>query len=746
MSDLMVSNAGTSTPNALRLGEDGDPDPKTPTLTASLILDRYIQGSRAIRPAARNYWINSSFLTGQQWIYYNEQRNRIDQMPKNERVRATVNTLWGYSRILISKLVQRELDWDVAPNEPDDASMRGAQLAEAVLRLTSKQRNWEQLRELAAWQTLLGGTAGLCVDWDTTAGLQLAMGGEALGLDPETGRNVGTGEIVETVLSIAEMCTEPGSRDIEKARWWIRALALNPEDVRTMYDLDETPQADAMAYLSPYQSRIATVEKGDMPLPLTLVLSYYERPNPMRPEGAVAVVVNNKVVSGPDPWPFPFKDRLNLIVFRETKHNDRWWADTVFTAAVPVQTAYNASWSSIIEHMKLAGNARLMVPDSLMDDYDAINDSPDSVVPYSKEEGMATYLSPPVMPAWWVQQPQMLDAVMQSILGVGDVSKGVAPPNIESGVGLSILGEQDQTPLGLATKDMAQGWSRFATLVLRIYEAKVKESRKVKMGRGPQNAAPSVSNWTGKAFAGQVEAQVPMEAIVPRSRAAMQAWATALWDRHIITDPKQYAQIADLPTRDNFTAGLDPDTDKAQRENHDMACDISVLPSSFDDHQAHIIAHNNFRKSERYERLDPEVAGMVDTHVKSHEVLAAEAVATQQMKMNVSPNLAAAPNANGTPPLAHPMAPPAAVPSVPTAGERAMAAQLHGPHAADLAAHEQAAQAMMAAQAQAQAQASGIPAAMTLPTATPFDTARLPQGPDDFLDTAHQESGYGATP
>lgn len=746
----MVSNSGTTNPNELDMDQGGRE--RTPTITSDLIMDRYIKGARATRPAARTYWVNRSYLVGQQWIWYNEQRQRIDQMPKSERVRATINTLWGYSRILISKLVQRDLDWDVAPNEPDDASMRGAQLAEAVLRLTSKQRNWEQLREHAAWQTLLGGTAGISLDWDTTAGQPLAMGGEPLGLDADTGRNVGTGEIVETIMSIAEMCTEPGSRDIEKSRWWIRSLALAPEDVKAMYDLPITPEADAVAYLSPYSSRIATVEKGDMPLPLTLVLSYYERPNPTRPEGCVAVVVNNKIVAGPDPWPFPFTDRLNLVVFRETKQADRWWADTIFTAAVPVQTAYNASWSSIIEHMKLAGNARMMVPESLMDDYDSINDSPDSVVPFDNDEGKPEYLSPPAMPSWWVQQPEMLDAVMQSILGVGDVSKGVAPPNIESGVGLSILGEQDQTPLGLATKDMAEGWSRFATLVLRIYEAKVKESRKVKMGRGPQNAAPSVSNWTGKAFAGQVEAHVPIEAIVPRSRAAMQALATALWDRHIINDPKQYAKIADLPTRDDFTAALDPDTDKAQRENHDMAMGIHVLPASFDNHGLHIPAHNDFRKSERYERMDPDDAMIVDNHVKAHEVMAAEGVAQQSMRMNVNPNLAAAPNANGTPPLAHPLPPPAAIPSAPTAGERMAAAQFHGPHAKDQEAHAQAAQAeMQAMMAQAQhagqggPAAPGIPPQLLLPTATPFDTSRLPQGNDDFLDTAHQESGYGAT-
>ena len=748
MSDLMVTSAGTATPNSIALDMAG-PGTKqaVPRVTASLILDRYLIGSRATRPAARQYWINRAFMVGQQWIWWNKIRNRIDELPKDERVRATINTIWGYSRTIISKLVQRELDWDVAPNEGDDASIQGALLAEAILRHTSLRRNWEQLRLDQAWQTWMGGTCGISVDWDTSAGQPLSMGGDSLAFEPLSGRNVGTGEIVETVMSIAEMCTEPGARNAETSRWWIRSVALAPEDVRVMYDMDITPDADATAYLSPYQSRIATVERGDMPLPLTLVLSYYERPNPLRPEGAVAVVVNGKIVSGPDKWPFPFKDRLNLVIFRETPQSDRWWADTILSAAIPVQTAYNASWSSIIEHMKLAGNARLLVPDGAVDMIDEINDSPDSVIPFNKADGLPEYLSPPQMPAWWVQQPEMLDAVMQTIMGVHDVEKGEAPPNIESGVGLAILGESSETPLALMTKDMAGGWSRYATLVLRLYEAKVKESRTVRMSRGSASAAPSLTKWTGKALAGQTEAKVPLEAIVPRSRAAMQAWATALWDRHIISDPKMYAKVANLPTRDNFAEGLDPDLGKAQRENHDMAIGEVCIPASFDNHQTHITSHNNFRKSERYERLKVASKATVDQHVKAHENLAAEAVAMQSLKMNVSPNLAAAPNANETPPLAHPLAPPAAVPSAPTAGERALAAQVHGPHPADQEAAKQAAmQEVLAQMAAAQQPGPPLPANLTAPTANPFGITRLPQGADDFTDTAKQETGYGPTP
>lgn len=737
---LTISDNSTASPEDMPLGQA---DAKTPDLQAALITDRFIRGMQATYAQSRQYWLNRSYLTGQQWLYWDNYQDRVVSLPRvNERVRASINTLWAYSRILISKIIQRELDWDVPPSDGDDASMKGAQLGEAILRHTARTRNWENLREQLAWCTLLGGTAALSLDWDAKAGQPLSMGGAKLGIDPETNKHIGTGEIVETVLSVSEICTEPGIRDLEHARWWIRAVALPPKDVRTMYDLPEIPAADATSYMSPYEGRISTLDKGNVRFPLTLVLTYYERPNPSRPDGAVCTVVNDKVVAGPDKWPFPFKDRLNLVLFRETKHHDRWWADTVFSAAIPIQTAYNASWSSIIEHMKLAGNARLMVPQSLFDSYDQINDSPDSVIPYDAEEGKAEYLSPPVMPSWWVQQPEMLDATMQTILGVHDVTKGTAPPNIESGVGLSILGEADDTPLAMMVKDVSEGWSRYGTMVLQVYEDKVKESRKVRMNRGSSHSAtPSVNSWTGKKLNGQTLAHVPLEAIVPRSRAAMQALATALWDRHIITDPKQYARIADLPSRDNFTEGLDPDMDKAERENSDMAEGQAVIPASFDDHQTHIKFHNQFRKMERYERMSAKDASLVDMHVQAHANMAAEAMGMQSQRMNVNPNLAASPNANETPPLAHPNPPPAAIPSAPTQGERQAATQIHGMHHQDTQA---VLQAIMEAQA-AQAAQGGVPANLVTPTAHPFGTARLPQGADDMEDRLKQTAGLGPT-
>ena len=74
-----------------------------------------------------------------------------------------------------------------------------------------------------------------------------------------------------------------------------------------------------------------------------------------------------------------------------------------------------------------------------------------------------------------------------------------------------------------------------------------------------------------------------------------------------------------------------------------------AIPATFDNHEVHIQAHNDFRKTQQYEQLDDMERETVDMHVQAHETLAAEEAGRQRMKEQIAPALNAAPNASGTP-------------------------------------------------------------------------------------------------
>lgn len=612
----------------------------------------YDEGRRALQHMVWEYEMNETMLLGEtHWVYRHPLTHVIQEYPRDDaRTRITANRLWPASRHTMSRLLQRDMYFEVLPTDIDDVTKIGAHTAQSVLTDKCREDNWESFREAMAWGAWLGGTAGLALDWDATA--------SPIGQLPQSGRPYGRGDIVATPLTIQEMVWEPGTKDAERGCWWIRAQALPPKEVQAAYDMKECPKADAQAQAGAY-SRLTTADRGAQPVPLTLVLTFYARPCKAYPNGAVATVVNEKFVDGPHAWPFPFKDRLNFVVVRETKVPGQAHGHTVFSAAVPVQMAYNASLSNLVEHLKLAGNARMAIPETSLDLMDELTDTPGEFVPYNAAAGPPpNWMDPPRLPDWVMQQPAMLASQMDDILGVHDVSRGAAPKNIESGLGISVLVEQDSTPIGHLTKEIAGAFSRFGTMVLKLYEAKVTDTRKARITVPGQ--VPEVVRWTGKALAGQTTATVPVEAIMPKSKAASYAMAKEMADRFpaIKENIAEFARIADMPEGNKLLEAIDADAAKAERENHEMAMKVVCVPAKFDNHAKHIAIVNRFRKTSRYESMDEEQKSLYDLHAEAHEVMAAEEAGLAVAKQRSHPALEMLPTASETAPLGMPGMPP----------------------------------------------------------------------------------------
>lgn len=613
------------------------------SITGGEIRDLYNGAVKTTRAEAMEYWLNASFLLGQQWLYFNSETRSLNQLPRDpDRVQVTVNHMWPKARTLIGQLCARELRFEVIPSSPDDATIRGAKIGEAILRDVHRRHNWEAIRATANWAVLRGGTAAIAVEWDPHAL-------DAIGEDPVTGASYGEGDTVETPLSIVEMTVEPGASDAETARWWVKAKTLPPMQVQAMFQMDVVPPADATSGLTPFQSRLLNDARrgGSERADLTLVLTYYERPNWLRPKGAMATVVNGQIVEGPYEWKFPFKDHLNFALIRETEINSRWTGETVLSAVRPVQTAYNASWSSIVEHLKLAGNARLMLPSSAVDLMDQFTDLPGEILQVPDGVEMPQYLTPPVMPQWWVELPDKLLESMDDIMGIHEVSRGQAPTSVESGIGLSILQENDATPLAKLTKETASAWSKVGTMVLQCYAEYVKTSRKAKVSEPGQSSFEEV--WTGDDLGGQTTAKVPLDSVTFRSRAAQQAFAERALQMGLISTAEQFAKLADLPDARDLIEAVSPDVAKARRENHYLSLGEAPTPEPWDDHHTHIVEHNTFRKSVRWEMLKPERKNLIAIHIQGHETLSAEQMGEQLNKAQHSPALAASANAEGAP-------------------------------------------------------------------------------------------------
>lgn len=598
--------------------------------TARVVTDAWNRGIKATRRQRQNAALNEAFLLNQHWNYWNQQTNRLEEMPRNpERVRATIAKVGPDSDRILAKLTSRPNVWEVPPQSPDDTAIRASRIAEAAVAQTAREQMWEETRFEHAHVAWGGGVGAIALEWDTSAGT-------VVGID-DMGGEIRTGDVKLTVISIHEIACEPGTKDIRKAKWWIRGTAMPPETAMQEFGLAKKPEADSRGMEVVW----TTTQRGDVEIPMTMVYTYFERPGSGTP-GRVATIIGNEVVQE-GPWPFPFSDRLNIAVCKVKPIHNKWFGHSPVTDAVPVQAAINASWSSIIEHMKQAGNARLWVPYGTIDDLEDLSDLAGEAVYYNAINGQRPdYSGPPSMPDWWVRQPDMLGSQMDNILGQKEVSRGGAPSGVESGLALSILSENDDTMIGRFGRNMADMWGDIASMTLKLYEAYVGASR-TSMIKMPDARIPEVITWTGRGLQGHTTAYVPTDAITPRNRSAQQAYAFQLYDRKIINTPQELAKVADLPDSDDLLAGIDPDTARANRENAHLSAGQARTIDVYDDHQNHISLHRNFMRSERYEQLDPEIQNLIRMHVAAHEMYAAQQAAMQAQAAGISPLAASLP-------------------------------------------------------------------------------------------------------
>lgn len=598
----------------------------------------------ATRDHVKEYHLNHAYLEGFQWFDWDPIELQVQALSDDaDRIQATFNHMRANVRTLTSQLTQRELTFEVHPSAYDDATIRATKVGEALLADLAKDHDWEILREGHIKSVLKGGSSAVAVDWD-----------------PE---NMTT---VETVLGIPEFVVEPGARAAETARWWIKLQLLPPKEVQSMFpDHFEMapPEADGrLGMASEYEYRERDTK-------LTRVFTYYERPNPLNPEGCIKVEVNGKIVQKAEEWPFPWKHRLNFCLARESLIEHEAFGSTVLSDVRSPQTALNAAWSGFLEHMRESSNHRLVFDENWIDAIDSLNDRAGApLVGPKMKSGAPDYLKAPPIPTGLIDGINMLKAEIDNLLGVHDVSRGQAPANIESGYGLSILAEKDASPVGRLIKETARVWSRVGWMVLELHQQEVKKERTTSVHDGH---APSVRKWKGKDIMGQTRALVPTEAIIPKSQAAQQQWAEHAVEMGLINPQNpmaiiQFARLADMPDQRGIINATLPDAAKAIRENEAVVMDEVPLPADFDDHAIHIEVHNDFRKSLQYDLLEDQQRIDIDNHIKAHETMAQQSIADQRLGTDIDPALGAAPRADGAAPIeALPPVPPEAMAEMP---------------------------------------------------------------------------------
>lgn len=613
--------------------------------TAQQVLERWRRADRVLSEDRRNYWLNYAFYTGNQWIWWDPIRNIVQNaLPstayETDRVRITINKIQERVNQLIGRFTDKPLVFEPLPSSADDATLSGAKLAQYVLEATKLECGWEAIRRENIFNTLMGGTSAVVIEWDGSQGEQLMIN--------QTNQDViGTGEVTLSPLSIAEFSVTPGSRRWQDAPWWVGCTAVPPEQAQEHYNLPKKPEADAGGAYSPLQRSMMESRGIDVDSELTAVYVMYERPNKKQQNGKRAVVINGKTVFEGE-WNLP-DNKLNIEVFRQQSVPMRWTGTTICTAARAPQISYNAVFSTIIEHAKLAGNTRLLVPFGSLSEDTNLTDEPGEIVNYYAVDGQKPdWMQSPDLPRWLTNLPDILESQLDGILHTHAVSRGEAPGDRNSGLALSILAEKNDTPLGPMARDQAEGWGNLGTKVLDLYSSKAIELRKKVVFT--ENGVPIPFEWNKDRLHGQTRVTVPLDATVPQSKTATQALLTNLAQSFpgfgSMIDNDKLIRMLDLPSSKMLSEVLDHNIRRAQKENDLMSVGEVVIPETWEDHAKHMAEHNRFRNTDTYRYAGQEIRQMVDAHIDAHQRLVEEEAVRQAELNAIQPGFGALPQAD----------------------------------------------------------------------------------------------------
>lgn len=601
----------------------------------------------------RNYWLNHSYFMGEQWLSWDDTTASVRVLEFGSDAdaddRCTINKFKPAAMSLLARSTKTPLGFEPRPHGVDQEALRKASLERQVLEVTAHDDDWEQVRTDEILATLMGGVSAVSVEpsaWELDDNEVAVMEtGEEMRLPSQP-------KVKVTALSALEFGIEPGTRQGTDATYWIRCTTLTPRQAQDRYNLDEPPQPDAdSASASVMQQALSSKRSGAgvAASKACLVYIYYERPTSRSP-GCVMHVVGDKVVQS-DPWPFTFKDRLNLSLFIQTPVGGTWKGETIFNDARQLQRNYNRAWTSVNRHIGKADNARLVMPmGATIDDDDLTGDVGEMIRVDPSIGGEPHWMIPPSIPRWLREHIEKIEAELDDLFSRHAVSQGKAPGDRNSGTALAILAEKDETPLGPMAANQQRGWQRVAEMVLSTMKHLMSQVDSVggQFGLPPMQVKAVKMNaddqpeevvWSAADLPDDPVVHIPLDSVMPRSQVALQDMmirlGAAFPQLFAGFKPQQIARMLSVPDVTAFGTISDSQLALATWENSRMIAgggENEVMVDDWHDHAKHVDQHNELRATSAYRAASPATQHFIDTHIDAHKQLAMQAAQAAQMQ------------------------------------------------------------------------------------------------------------------
>ncbi|MHB8997513.1 MAG: portal protein [Armatimonadota bacterium] len=377
--------------------------------------------------------------------------------------------------------------WAVSPDEENDEN---AKLLSEALQAKWYERNISRQYKLTLRDQIILGSGFLKCWWNPLLGPQGPTYGDDEKSDPQ-------GDIDVTWIDPYSVYPDPAARNLEECEFVCLSSDMVEDRAKRLYPDKFDPEKAQSVAVDADNDPATAWDRGKAWLK-SMVYSLVGDGSTQRRKmlrvwevyhdaGARLTIFSGQNIlwDGSNPTP---NNRFPIVHFSSYEQGCDFWGMAETSQLIGLQTAINKQVFRIAKHARLMGNTPWVTDDPQL----KVTNIPGEVM----RVGLGRFARrdpPPPLPAYIFNFLNTLLQHFDVVTGVHDVTRGLKPGSVQSGVGIQQLQEAAQTRLRRASLDNALILQQLGQLVFDLMQAKYTGTRATSYLKGAQSRRVEVT-------------------------------------------------------------------------------------------------------------------------------------------------------------------------------------------------------------------------------------------------------------
>lgn len=599
---------------------------------------------------------NIAYLCGFDGVYFDGTSRQFRPVPAPSqflrRNRVHVNRILPTVQNRLARLLKNEPRWDVRPRSGDEEDKDAARLAEQVI-----VQLWDQLQinqkriPLTMWLQQCG-DAYFRISWDPTLGEKKVFPKP----NSETGEMeyqiVAEGDIRIDVASYFEIFPDPLAKDWSELQYLIQAKIRNINYFPLQYPdrgslvKEEDVWLNSLAYearINALNTTTGTAGTSATQLKNSAIeLSYYERPSVKHPYGRHLIIANGVKLKD-DVLPV---DELPWVKFSDIVIGGKFNAEAIITHLRPLQDQINkgktmrAAWANRMLTGKIIAARGHNIAQ------EAFNDQSGEMIKYDHLLNVPEphAMEMPAIPQYAYEEERTLKDDINDTAGINEASRGQLPSSSIPAIGMQLLVEQDDTRIGIETESHEYSYANLGRIILKFVDKYYETDRLLKTVG--EDMEYTVRKFKGSDIRQNFDVSVIRGSTLPGSKVLKRQEIINLYNMGFYGKPGEPTVIQNVMSMleygDEYQGWKRTSLRMAQvRRGLAMIEETGQKPpvSEFDDHALWVQELDDYRISEKYQKLSQEQQIIVLTLMNEHTDWIGQLTGMQMPNPDMNPNL-----------------------------------------------------------------------------------------------------------